>query len=253
MEEDGSSPSAQADASPWSAHELEITTPAHKYLASSGEEGDDKFKNVAPPLPRYGHSSSAVASPAGDVLIFGGRVDDQVKNDTWAIRLSEDSGPSDNVIRRKVTANLMDTTSEAPSARSEHASALVDKWLVVWGGCFGFLQFADDCVYLLDTTTNIWTKLVLQPAPPVRNGHAACACGNKFVMFGGYGGRSGYFNDIWTIDLDSLAQRTPKWEQIKVARGSESPSGRAGHSMVAHKNKLHVFGGDQYRDTVACK
>jgi hypothetical protein len=75
-------------------------------------------------------------------------------------------------------------------------------------------------------------------------------------MFGGYGGRSGYFNDIWTLDLDSctyhrisihsstqpkiVAQRTPKWEQIKVARGSESPSGRAGHSMVAHKNKLHV-------------
>ncbi|KAF8699551.1 Kelch motif, partial [Rhizoctonia solani] len=228
------------DVSPWSTHDLEIIISEHKYLP-----GKEWLKNLSLLEPRTGHSSSVVASPSGDIFIFGGKVDGQLKNDTWLIRFSEclNTKPSSNGDRElmKMTARLVQTTGTVPSPRHDHASVLAEKWLVVWGGDTGLPQ-SDNNVYLLDIATYVWSQLDLQPAPCPRGSHPVCICQNQLVAFGGCDDHGRSLNDLWSLDLDSLTQKTAKWKEIKVSRG-RSPFKRHDHAMVAYKNKLYVFGG----------
>ncbi|KAF8753680.1 Kelch motif [Rhizoctonia solani] len=213
------------DVSPWSAHVLEITTPEDKYLAADDASSKEELEHVAPPLPRYNHSLSGAASPVGKFYIFGGSVGDRLKNDTWSIQLSQNSGQSPDSgrdsLRTRITASLVETTGQAPSPRSGHAS------------------WADVCLYSLDTNTNVWTKMELQPAPSARCNHAACIHGNRLILHGGCSAQGIHLDDMWSLDLD-LLQGTPKWEEIKVARKGHSPSPRSSHAMVAYQNKLYI-------------
>ncbi|KAF8747025.1 Kelch motif, partial [Rhizoctonia solani] len=231
------------DVSPWSAHVLEITTPEDKYLAADDASSKEELEHVAPPLPRYNHSLSGAASPVGKFYIFGGSVGDRLKNDTWSIQLSQNSGQSPDSgrdsLRTRITASLVETTGQAPSPRSGHASVFLNGRLVVWGGMIGALQWADVCLYSLDTNTNVWTKMDLQPAPSARCNHAACIHGNRLIFHGGCSAQGIHLDDMWSLDLD-LLQGTPKWEEIKVARKGHSPSPRSSHAMVAYQNKLYI-------------
>ncbi|KAF8674725.1 Kelch motif [Rhizoctonia solani] len=140
-----------------------------------------------------------------------------------------------------MTARLVQTTSTLPSPRHDHASVLTEKWLFVWGGDTGLPQ-SDNNVYLLDITTYVWSRLDLQPAPCPRGSHPVCICQNQLVAFGGCDDHGRSLNDLWSLDLDSLTQKTAKWKEIKVSRG-RSPFKRHDHAMVAYKNKLYEFGG----------
>lgn len=44
-----------------------------------------------------------------------------------------------------------------------------------------------------------------------------------------------HYRDLWRLDLANY-----EWEQLKVKKG---PTARSGHRMLAHKNKLLLFGG----------
>ncbi|KAF8752997.1 Kelch motif [Rhizoctonia solani] len=147
-----------------------------------------------------------------------------------------------------MTARLVQTTSTLPSPRHDHASVLTEKWLFVWGGDTGLPQ-SDNNVYLLDITTYVWSKLDLQPAPCPRGSHLVCVCQNQLVASGGCDDHGRSLNDLWSLDLDSLTQKTAKWKEIKVSQG-RSPFKRHDHAMVAHKNKLYVFGGYYDNDAI---
>ncbi|QRW22861.1 Rab9 effector protein with kelch motifs [Rhizoctonia solani] len=205
------------DVSLWSTHDLEIIISEHKYLP-----GKEWLKNLSLLEPRTSHSSSVVASPSGDIFIFGGKLN------------------GDRELM-KMTARLVQTTGTVPSPRHDHASVLTEKWLVVWGGDTGLPQ-SDNNVYLLDITTYVWSRLDLQPAPCPRGSHPVCICQNQLVAFGGCDDHGRSLNDLWSLDLDSLTQKTAKWKEIKVSRG-RSPFKRHDHAMVAYKNKLYEFGG----------
>ncbi|CAE6444212.1 unnamed protein product [Rhizoctonia solani] len=255
------SPSSPACISPWSKHTLRITTPKSQYLGNDDKSGEKMLKHVWPPLPRWFHSSSIVSGSRGDIFIFGGVGDNGYRNDTWAIRLSGDPelqhAPDGNLVPIEVTTSLVEATGEAPSPRFRHASALVGGLLIVWGGITsidgGRRDINDTCIYLLNLTTHDWTKLDIQPAPSARAGHAACVCGNKFIVFGGEDSSGRFLNDLWGLDLYSGTRGTPKWEQIEIALGSESPPERLGHTMIAYEKKLYMFGGKNnatsYNDT----
>ncbi|CAE6411556.1 unnamed protein product, partial [Rhizoctonia solani] len=240
--------STSCSGSPWSAHNLQIDTPAYK-RPSSNCANKKGAKVSSPPLPRHYHSSSIKADSAGDIFVFGGRIEYQLKNDTWAIRLSRNSDirlkPKESSTSLRATARLLDATGKVPSPRWGHASALAGKRLIVWGGNTSLgREFKDTCIYLLDTITHVWANLDVQPAPYARSRHAVCMCGNKFVVFGGWDGGLYFSNDMWSFDLDLLAQGIPKWERIEVAQGSRSPPKRGGHGMVSYENKLYMFGGN---------
>ncbi|ELU37578.1 kelch motif domain-containing protein [Rhizoctonia solani AG-1 IA] len=207
--------STSCSGSPWSAHNLQIDTPAYK-RPSSNCANKKGAKVSSPPLPRHYHSSSIKADSAGDIFVFGGRIEYQLKNDTWAIRLSRNSDirlkPKESSTSLRATARLLDATGKVPSPRWGHASALAGKRLIVWGGNTSLgREFKDTSQ--ASTVTHVWANLDVQPAPYARSRHP-------------------------------VAQGIPKWERIEVAQGSRSPPKRGGHGMVSYENKLYMFGGN---------
>ncbi|CAE6529077.1 unnamed protein product [Rhizoctonia solani] len=258
---DSSSTLTPAHVSPWSKHTLENTTPNYRSLdyegpddeASDSNESDDSEEihtHVGLPLPRVYHSSSIVSSPSGDIFIFGGLGGQQDKNDIWAIRTSGDFGlptkAKEDSTHMGLTARYVPTAGNAPSPRIGHRSVLADDQLIVWGGSTKkgqSYEMVDSRLYLLNITTNRWTKLDIRPAPSARAAYAACLCGSKFMVFGGKDSKGRCLSDLWSFDLRLLKRGTPNWERIKVSPGSQPLPKSMGHAMVAYENKLYVFGG----------
>lgn len=90
----------------------------------------------APPFPRYGHSVNPVASiPGGDLYVFGGLVQNAVKNDLYILSCAPNSGnggagPPPGTLN----VGLVETRGEEPGPRVGHASVGVGNVLIVWGG-----------------------------------------------------------------------------------------------------------------------
>lgn len=84
----------------------------------------------------------ATATASDDLYIFGGLVRETTHNDLYLYSTQEKS------------ATLLQTSSEIPSARVGHASALVSSVLVVWGGDTiigaNSKEKQDDGLYLLN-------------------------------------------------------------------------------------------------------
>ncbi|CAE6466715.1 unnamed protein product [Rhizoctonia solani] len=251
MDSNTSSATTPAGLSPWSAHTPQIAIPEHISQAGDDNLAGERLEHVAKLLPRYYHSASVVSNTSGDVYIFGGRVGNQFKNDTWVIKLAGDPDlPLEakvNPTRLEVSATLLDTTGTTPKPRHWHQSALADGFLIVWGGSAqdesGRIFTDDNSLYLLDISTHHWNKLDIRPAPSARIAHAACICADQFLVFGGQSKPGEYLNDLWSLDLKQLTQGNPKWEQIAIAPESRSPSRRAGQTMVAYSTMLYMFGG----------
>ncbi|KAF8713839.1 Egl-10, and Pleckstrin (DEP), partial [Rhizoctonia solani] len=216
--------SALPHVSPWTKHPIKVGPLGFQSPGTSVGFGEDSTS----PVPRIYHSSSVISDSSGDIFIFGGESNGQTKNDTWIIRLLEDQGSRQ---RRNldptcidVMTNLLETTGEAPSPRIGHA-------------------FTTNAI----PATRHWTKLDTRPAPRPRIAPAACISGNHFIVYGGSGEEDGIIelcNDMWKLDLDSsVTKGTPKWERIQVTPDTVSPDERMGHIMVAHENKLYMYGG----------
>ncbi|KAH7339126.1 hypothetical protein B0J17DRAFT_659920 [Rhizoctonia solani] len=239
-------------ASPWSQHTVHITT------SGQGHENEsiwDKLTRPSNPFPRCGHSSVMTGS-SGDIFIFGGMVGNKLKNDTWKIRFVRDPDASfvlgESLAHINIEASLVKTTGEAPKPRVGHLSAMAGDLLIVWGGATSvsveettrrLKDTSDNCIYTLNTNTRNWTKIDTRPTPEARFAAGNCMYENKIIMFGGRTGTGKHLSDIWSFDICSLSQGTPKWERIEPAPGSKSPYGRCGHSLVVYGEELYVFGG----------
>ena len=106
------------------------------------------------PFPRYGHSVNPLASSSsGDLCIFGGLVNDQVKNDLYVLQCppnastSMSGGPPGSV-----SVALVETRGEVPGPRVGHASVGVGNVLIIWGGDTktSLTDPQDDGLYLLN-------------------------------------------------------------------------------------------------------
>lgn len=138
------------------------------------------------------------------------------------------------------------TESEVPSPRCNAtlvAHPTEDKLILFGGEYFNGkvnMTYADLFVF---TPAKMNFKLVESPNCPLpRNSHQAVVlprAGGQMWVFGGeYTSKKGdfrHYRDLWMLALDTM-----KWEEIRQ-RGA--PSQRSGHRMVAHQNKLFVFGG----------
>ncbi|EJD03699.1 uncharacterized protein FOMMEDRAFT_105816 [Fomitiporia mediterranea MF3/22] len=228
---------------PWSTRRLQFPPPA--ILPKPG---------VAPPttpspspFPRYGHSLPAVATQAGELLLFGGLVKDTVRNDLYSFNT------------RELSATLLQTAGEVPSPRVGHASALVSSVLIVWGGDTKsdgrpyVSDTQDDGLYLLNLVTREWTRVAITgPAPAGRYGHAVAMVGTRFYVFGGQVDGE-FLNDLWAFDLNTLRTKAA-WELIKPS-SNEGPAKRTGHTCITYGDRIIMFGGTDsqyhYNDTWA--
>ncbi|KAL5495002.1 hypothetical protein ACEPAI_464 [Sanghuangporus weigelae] len=239
-----SSPSsgpAKQPAYPWSTRRLLLPPPT--VLPKPG---------IAPPtspspspFPRYGHSLPAVATQAGELLLFGGLVKDTVRNDLYSMNT------------RELSATLVQTAGEVPSPRVGHASALVSSVLIVWGGDTKsdgrpyVSDTQDDGLYLLNLVTREWTRVAITgPAPVGRYGHAVAMVGTRFYVFGGQVDGE-FLNDLWAFDLNTLRNKAA-WELIKPS-SNEGPARRTGHTCITYGDRIIMFGGTDsqyhYNDT----
>ncbi|GAA5904740.1 uncharacterized protein JCM6883_003890 [Sporobolomyces salmoneus] len=215
------------------------------------------------PFPRYGHSVNPIASPNGDLYIFGGLVANSVKNDLYLLSCSSPqfgSGPSSNL-----GVSLVETRGEVPGPRVGHASVGVGNVLIVWGGDTKSRpeERQDDGLYLLNLSTREWTRVkTLGPAPEGRYGHAAAMVGSKFFVFGGQTDEpinptnpvvGGFKNDLCWFDLQKLKLGQPRWSFVEYAPGAVVPPPRTGHTCVTFGDCLYIFGGTDgqyhYNDT----
>jgi len=188
------------------------------------------------PFPRYGHSVNpvATASPSGDLYIFGGLVQNAVKNDLFVVHAaaagappvapsSPPGAPATTVVPLPVA--LIETRGEVPGPRVGHASVGVGNVLIVWGGDTKSRpeERQDDGLYLLNLSTRDWTRVkTVGRAPEGRYGHAAAMVGSRFFVFGGQTDDGGFRNDLCWFDLQKRASPPSRSDPLPPRRPTDS-------------------------------
>ncbi|KAK4057765.1 hypothetical protein OIO90_000984 [Microbotryomycetes sp. JL221] len=249
---------------PWSQRPLHLlpavtlvnepSSDADVSLAAQTKLGDLSL----PPFPRYGHSVNPVAAVnTGELYIFGGLVQNEVKNDLYVLHCSTKvSSTSQQQQQQPLSIGLVETTGEVPGPRVGHASVGVGNVLIVWGGDTKSRpeDRQDDGLYLLNLSTKEWTRVkVAGPAPEGRYGHAAAMVGSRFFIFGGQKDDGGFLNDLVWFDLQKLKTGSPRWTFVNYPAGAVAPPRRTGHTSVTHGDCIYIFGGTDgqyhYNDT----
>lgn len=160
------------------------------------------------PPPRCGHTATMVEKR---LLIFGGRGGGgPIMGDLWALKgLFEEDNESPAWTQLKLPG-------QAPAARCGHTITYGGTQLLVFGGhgTAGWLTrydvYYNDCV-ILDRASVQWKRLVVSnEPPPARAYHSMTRIGSRFLLFGGYDGKS-TFGDIWWLvsEDDPIAKRAP--------------------------------------------
>lgn len=164
------------------------------------------------------------------MLLFGGLVNEKVRNDLWSIDI------------RDLSVMHVKTKGDAPPPRVGHASVIMDKIMVVWGGDtkVNVTDEQDEGLYILDLRSQEWTKILISKGPIGRYGHAACMVENRFYVFGGQADGM-FMNDMWMYDIKQLSGTTAvhTWKQVSYT--TPPPPRRTGHVLVAASSgKLYL-------------
>ncbi|KAM0789070.1 hypothetical protein ACM66B_003133 [Microbotryomycetes sp. NB124-2] len=253
---------------PWSQRKLALLPAtlldddqsAAAAAAASSVASSTKPGQLSPaPFPRYGHSVNPVASHAtGELFIFGGLVQNEVKNDLYVLHCAPLSTQPGQTPLNPLPLNvgLVATSGEIPGPRVGHASVGVGNVLIVWGGDTKSSpeDVQDDGLYLLNLSTKEWTRVkVSGPVPEGRYGHAAAMVGSRFFVFGGQKDDGGFLNDLVWFDLQKLKTGSPRWTFVNYPKGAVVPPRRTGHTSVTHGDCIYIFGGTDgqyhYNDT----
>jgi len=153
---------------PWSLRRLSLLPSALLPPAEPGYPGAVPQTIAgplsAPPFPRYGHSVNPVASAAtGDLYVFGGLVQNAVKNDLYVLSCIPQPGPDAQAGAKSgaLSVGLVETRGEVPGPRVGHASVGVGNVLIVWGGDTKSHpeDIQDDSLYLLNLSKHRCSSL----------------------------------------------------------------------------------------------
>eukprot|EP01062_Namystynia_karyoxenos_P036373 TRINITY_DN2648_c0_g1_i1.p1 TRINITY_DN2648_c0_g1~~TRINITY_DN2648_c0_g1_i1.p1 ORF type:complete len:551 (+),score=144.27 TRINITY_DN2648_c0_g1_i1:105-1757(+) len=142
-----------------------------------------------------------------------------------------------------------DPKRNAPCPRFGHTAVVYKDQMVVYGGRDARCH---DDVWTYSFLTQQWQKIDTtseEGRPRARAGHTAVVHKSTMYVFGGVAEREGgshtlWLNDLWTLDLESW-----RWAQVRC-RGGMIPDTRKGHTAVATRRSMVVYGGGQDDQTM---
>ena len=127
-----------------------------------------------------------------------------------------------------------------PGTLDEHTATLHGNHVYIFGG------FEDGSrvnkIHAFDVEHLTWQ--LVEPAderadkPKPRAGHSATMINECLYVFGGKDDENEKLNDLWKFDINLR-----KWTQLIQEPGDPVPMNRSGHSAVAYKNYICIFGG----------
>uniref|UniRef100_K3WLS5 IPT/TIG domain-containing protein n=1 Tax=Globisporangium ultimum (strain ATCC 200006 / CBS 805.95 / DAOM BR144) TaxID=431595 RepID=K3WLS5_GLOUD len=152
---------------------------------------------------------------------------------------------------------------ELPSQRSGHTLSIMGSNGYLFGGCdYSEPPGPTNDLFVLKINTNSpweWEKLKFAPTattPMPRWKHSATVVDNKVYVFGGFHNSSTRFNDLWVFNpitvewsqpMDKGTAASTATHRASVAstrvNASVVPAPRGGHSAVAIRKCIYVFGG----------
>ena len=105
------------------------------------------------PLPRYCPTLTATATAAGELFLFGGRVNYRATGDLYVFST------------RDFSTSLLRTGGKVPSPRAIHVAALIGTIFLIYGGLVdrGVFRNNDNSLFLLDLGTS--HLLMSSPTP----------------------------------------------------------------------------------------
>ncbi|XP_022841437.1 tip elongation aberrant protein 1 [Olea europaea var. sylvestris] len=176
------------------------------------------------PSPRCGHSVTMVEKR---LLMYGGRGGGgPIMGDLWALKgLIEEENETPGWTQLKLPG-------QAPSPRCGHTITSGGHYLLLFGGhgTGGWLSRYDiyhhDCI-VLDRVSAHWKRLPTSNEPPAaRAYHSMNFVGSRYLLFGGFDGKSTY-DDLWWLvpEGDPIAKR-------RIASPSEVMSENRNTTMV---------------------
>lgn len=130
--------------------------------------------------------------------------------------------------------------AEEPLARCAFSSSVVEGQLYVWGGKTNLLckrkSELSSSVCRYEPLEEKWSKLSTKgPSPPGLIEGASTSNSHYLYTYGGYDDNQGSLSEaLHQLDVHSLL-----WKQLSA----HGPSKKSGCEMVAHKDKLVLFGG----------
>ncbi|KAH0980997.1 hypothetical protein GBA52_008174 [Prunus armeniaca] len=158
------------------------------------------------PPARCGHTATMVEKR---LLVYGGRGGGgPIMGDLWALKgLIEEENETPGWTQLKLPG-------QAPSPRCGHTITSGGHYLLLFGGhgTGGWLSrydiYYNDCI-VLDRVSAQWKRLPTgNEPPPARAYHSLTCMGSRYLLFGGFDGKS-TFDDLWWLvpEEDSIAKR----------------------------------------------
>ncbi|KAK9817742.1 hypothetical protein WJX72_001478 [[Myrmecia] bisecta] len=173
----------------------------------------------AVPAARSGHTFTTVG---GRHLLFGGCGRQDGKAQSFNDLHTCDVSNADEYKWAAVQA------TNPPPPRARHTTVALDSnRLLIFGGIDHRTRYND--LWVLDVAEKRWSQVLPEgECPAARAHHTATKCGQKVLVFGGYGGNGRVFDDLWVLNLDETG--TPlRWEQPQLTSNTPGPSPRFDH------------------------
>ncbi|XP_065872438.1 protein GLUTELIN PRECURSOR ACCUMULATION 3 isoform X2 [Euphorbia lathyris] len=195
---------------------------------------------VLPP-PRCGHTATMVEKR---LLVYGGRGGGgPIMGDLWALKgLIEEENEAPGWTQLKLPG-------QAPSPRCGHTTTSGGHYLLLFGGhgTGGWLSrydiYYNDCI-VLDRVSAQWKRLPANgDPPPPRAYHSMTCIGSKYLLFGGFDGKS-TFGDLWWLvpEGDPIAKRLAASPRKSVPDNTDSGTAKDGtQSVLKVSRQFHRF------------
>ena len=188
-----------------------------------------------PPAPRYHHSAVVFQD---SMFVFGGYTGDiysnsnlRNKNDLYEYKFTTSQWIN---WEDKITGDL-------PPARSAHGAAVYDNCLWIFAGYDGHTRLNDMWCIDLTASQPQWVQIDQKgDSPPTCCNFPVAVVEDSMYVFSGQSGAK------ITNKLYQFLFQERRWVRIRtehLVQASSPPQRRYGHTMVAYRRSLYVYGG----------
>ncbi|KAE8076726.1 hypothetical protein FH972_015358 [Carpinus fangiana] len=196
----------------------------------------DSAQGARSPIRNGKRSSSSSSECAAPAVSLSDELDCQCSSAAPEIR-SSTLGKSENWM-------VLSIAGDKPTARFNHAAAVIGSKMIVVGGESGNGLLDDVQVLNFDrfTWATASSKIYLSPSSlplkiPACKGHSLVSWGKKILLIGGKTDPSSDRVSVWAFDTE-----TECWSLME-AKG-DIPVARSGHTVVRASSVLILFGGE---------